>query len=73
LGIQPTEIRCVFVRTPQIDFSSREIRARIQQKQSIRYMVTDEVRQWIDSKKLYGALDSTFEATRDDREGESPE
>ena len=43
----------VFLRTPLIDISSREIREMVKRGQSIRYLVTDEVNRYINSRGLY--------------------
>jgi nicotinate-nucleotide adenylyltransferase len=41
------------IETPRIDISSTDIRARILQGRSIRYLVCDEVRRYIEEQRLY--------------------
>jgi len=41
------------VRTPLIDISSTDIRSRVRQKKSIRYLVTDNVAEYIAKQRLY--------------------
>lgn len=45
----------IHLKTPQIDISASEIRERIGNNQSIRYMVPESVERYIREHKLYGA------------------
>jgi nicotinate-nucleotide adenylyltransferase len=53
LNISEAMIQKILIPTPQIDFASREIRARVTHAQSIRYMVEENVRLEIESRGLY--------------------
>lgn len=45
--------KVIFLKTPLIDISSRKIREMVKNGQSIRYLVTDEVNEYIISRRLY--------------------
>jgi nicotinate-nucleotide adenylyltransferase len=49
-GVRP---ECLEVRVPRIDISSTEIRRRVREGRSIRYLVPDDVRRIIEAAKLY--------------------
>lgn len=53
LGVADSDIRRVEIPMLQIDFASREIRARIEEGLSVRYMLPDAVIEYIREKKLY--------------------
>lgn len=50
---QLTGLRCQLLPGHACDISSRDIRARIAQTKSIRYLVPEPVRRYIERKKLY--------------------
>lgn len=50
---QQFQAKISFINTPNIAISSRDIRTRIKQNQSIRYLVPNEVRRYILNKHLY--------------------
>ena len=48
-----TRYPVIWVDVPTVDFSSTDIRQRVQHGQSIKYMVPDAVRKFIEEHQLY--------------------
>ena len=47
------------LHAPRVDISSTDVRKRCQTGKSIRYLVPDALREWIEQEKIYGALPET--------------
>jgi nicotinate-nucleotide adenylyltransferase len=53
VGIPELSIRLTVVECPQVDIASREIRQRVQEGKTIRYLVPRSVEEFIRERKLY--------------------
>jgi len=53
LELPPERVRLKLVECPQVDIASREIRARVREGKTIRYLVPRSVEEYIRERKLY--------------------
>ena len=55
LDLPPERVRLKLVECPQVDIASRDIRARVAQGRTIRFLVPRSVEEYIRERKLYAA------------------
>lgn len=55
LEVPPTDVRLQVVECPQVDISSRDIRQRVRENKSIRFLVPRSVEEYVRERKLYKA------------------
>jgi nicotinate-nucleotide adenylyltransferase len=53
MGVPPAAVRLTVVECPQVDIASRDIRKRVSEGRSVRYLVPRAVEEYIRERKLY--------------------